>query len=186
VSWGKFIRADITPQSKVVYLYLEEFMARHKRVYCRQATMAKDLKLSKRTIARCIKELDDAKMISRKRLRSSCDYFVHLGLLHPEMQNLSYINKPLITRISKTSISKNIKQTKLSAVTSHLGKNLSLPYRDAVKAIKSGKRLRKSDQLLKDKFFVEMKSKGNQEEFWKKLIEGEIQWPKELPKLGKQ
>tara|TARA_R100001369_G_scaffold461_1_gene1348 strand:+ start:8602 stop:8787 length:186 start_codon:yes stop_codon:yes gene_type:complete len=61
-----------------------------------------------------------------------------------------------------------------------------LPYRNAVKDIRGGKRLRKSDQLLKDKFFVEMKSKGNHEEFWRQLIEGEIEWPKELPKLGKQ
>ena len=74
----------------------------------------------------------------------------------------------------------------MASLTSHLGKNLSLPYRDAVKDIKGGKRLRKSDQLLKDKFFVNLKSKGNTEEFWQKLIDGEIEWPKELPKLGKQ
>jgi len=185
VNWGSFIRADVTPQAKVVYLYLEEFMARHKRVYCRQGTMAKDLSLSKRTIVRCIKELCDKNFISRKRLRSSCDYFVHLGLLHQETPNLSSISKPKYTRVSK-NISKTKETTRLSSLTSHLGKNLSLPYRNAVKDIRGGKRLRKSDQLLKDKFFVEMKSKGNHEEIWRQLIEGEIEWPKELPKLGKQ
>ena len=176
MSWSSFIRADISPQAKVIYLYLEEFMARHKRVFVRQATIGKDLKLSKRTIARCIKELTEANMISRKRLKSSCDYYVHLGLLHSDKTNMAYISK-------HTNTNNNTKR-KMPDV-SYLGKNLKYSYKSAVQDIKGGKKLKKTDQLLKDKFFTHMKSRGDMATFWKKLIDGEIEWPEELPRLGK-
>ena len=184
MSWGKFIRADITPQSKIVYLYLEEFMARHKRVYCRQATMAKDLGLSKRTIVRCIKELSAHNYISRKRLRSSCDYSVHLGLLHKETSDLATISRPSNLYNKSNTYKTTKKRTNLSYLTQHLGKNLKANYKTKVKEINAGTQLKKAEQDKVNKFFSGM-DKEVKAEFWNNLLNGTLEWPSDLPQLGK-
>ena len=184
VSWGKFIRADVSPQAKIVYLYLEEFMARHKRVFCRQATMAKDLQLSTRTIVRCIKELTNAKWISAKRLRSSCDYQVHLNLLHRDKTRMADISRPS-NLYNKSNTYKTTKsKTDVAYLTRHVGKNLKANYRTKVKEINEGTKLKKAEQEKVDKFFSGL-DKEDKAEFWKGLLEGKYKWPTDLPQLGK-
>ncbi len=71
----RFIREDITPQAKIVYIYLESLYYRYGKCLPRQATIASDLHISRRTVIRCIKELRDKEFIVSKRLASTCRYF---------------------------------------------------------------------------------------------------------------
>ena len=147
--------------------------------------------MNRRTVVRALRELEDKRLITRKRLKSSCEYFLHISLLDnvlsPQQSDTtqeSYIRR-VYSNTNNTTYNTNTKNTKKVPNLSHLGKNLKMNYKVAVNEIKNGSKLKKTDQLLKDKFFTHMKSRGDMGEFWQQLIDGEIEWPKELPKLGK-
>ena len=184
--WGWFLRSDVSPNGKIVYLLLCEYKAKYGRCFIRQRTIADQLGLHKRSVVRIMKELEDKRLITKKRLKSSCDYTIHVPLLDDvpgmKVQKSSTISKVYNTNNTTYNTTKN---TKKVPDLSHLGKNLKMNYKTAVHDIKNGSRLKKADQLVHNKFFTHMKSRGDMGKFWQQLIDGEIEWPEELPKLGK-
>jgi len=187
--WGWFLRSDVSPNGKIVYLLLSEYKAKYGRCYIRQQTIANQISMNRRTVVRALRELEDKRLITRKRLKSSCEYFLHISLLDnvlsPQQSDTtqeSYISKVYNTNNTTYRTTKN---TKKVPDLSHLGKNLKMNYKTAVHDIKNGSRLKKADQLVHNKFFTHMKSRGDMGKFWQQLIDGEIEWPEELPKLGK-
>ena len=107
------------------------------------------------------------------------------------MSKSVYINKESISKyidISKKDISRPINKldrdgvSKLSKTVEHLGKNLNVHYRTKVHKIKHGQALRKSDQEKIDRFFNSF-DKYDRQTVMQKLIDGEIEWPKNLPRL---
>tara|TARA_X000001388_G_scaffold69185_1_gene57512 strand:+ start:550 stop:1068 length:519 start_codon:yes stop_codon:yes gene_type:complete len=134
-SLEKFIREDISPAAKLVYLYLEGHFYTHGKCYPRHQTIASDLHMSRRTVIRCINELKEHKFLKSKRLRSSCAY-----LPINDVSKSVYISKP---SISNKDISRTI---------AHVGKNLKSNYRQKVQAIKRGHALSNADQKKVDDF----------------------------------
>jgi DNA-binding transcriptional MocR family regulator len=181
-----FIREDISPISKIIYLYLESYYYKNGKSYPRQATIARDLKVSRRTVIRALNELRELGYVKSKRLSSSCAYFPVY-----DVSKSVYINKESISKyidISKKDISRPINGlgrdglSEVSKTISHLGKNLNVHYRTKVHKIKHGQALRKSDQEKIDRFFNSF-DKYDRQTVMQKLIDGEIEWPKNLPRL---
>lgn len=181
-----FIREDISPISKIIYLYLESYYYKNGKSYPRQATIARDLKVSRRTVIRALNELRELGYVKSKRLSSSCAYFPVY-----DVSKSVYINKESISKyidISKKDISRPINGlgrdglSEVSKTISHLGKNLNVHYRTKVSEIKAGRKLRKLDQEKIDRF-INSFDKYDRATVWEKLLNGEIEWPKSLPPI---
>lgn len=172
--WALFIRSGISPRAKVIYLILCEYMAKYGRVYVRQNTLAKQLKWSKRTVIRSLDELEQAKWITRKRLPSSCMYFVKEQLL-TDVSPVSNINRVLSTNNTTNNTTKN---TKLKMPDmAYLGKRLSRGYKSKVQEPNTPGKTTKAEQDAKMKFLNSM-DKYDRAKWWAAYMAGEVKPPK--------
>ena len=55
----QFIQEDLHPVSKLIYLYLEAKYYKSGRCFPRQATIARDMKICRRSVAKHLRELKD-------------------------------------------------------------------------------------------------------------------------------
>ena len=172
--WAVFLRSGISPRAKVVYLILCEYMAKFGRVYVRQNTLAKQLKWSKRTVIRSLDELEQAQWITRKRLPSSCMYFVKEQLL-TYVTPVSNINRVLSTNNTTNYTTKN---TKLKMPDmAYLGKRLSRGYKQKVMEKNTPAKTTKAEQDRKEQFLNSM-DKYDRAKWWEAYAAGMVKPPK--------
>tara|TARA_B100000405_G_C16662879_1_gene402771 strand:+ start:215 stop:763 length:549 start_codon:yes stop_codon:yes gene_type:complete len=171
--WATFIRSGISPRAKVVYLILCEYMAKYGRVYVRQNTLAKQLKWSRRTVIRSLDELERAKWIARKRLPSSCMYYVKEQLL-TDVSPVADINRILNTNNTKNTT----KNTKVRVPDmAYIGKRLSRGYKMKVQEPNTPLKTTKAEQDRKNKFLESM-DKYDRAKWWAAYMDGKIKPPK--------
>jgi len=178
----RFIREDITPQAKIVYIYLESLYYRYGKCLPRQATIASDLHISRRTVIRCIKELRDKEFIVSKRLASTCRYFPV-----NDVTKSVYINKQYISKldISRTDISRHdLRGGKVKSLIQSTAKHSNVHYRSAVKQTAAKKA--RVPKVQKDKLYNFLKnlSSDSKKKFWDEVMKGEKKWLKQVPQLG--
>jgi len=172
--WATFIRSGTSPRAKVVYLILCEYMAKYGRCYVRQTTLAKQLSWSKRTVIRSLDELERGGWIRRKRLPSSCEYYVKENLL-TDVTRVSSINRVLSTNNTTNNTTKN---TKLKMPDmSYLGKRLSRGYKMKVTERNTPAKVTKAEQDAKMKFLNSM-DKYDREKWWAAYMAGKVKPPK--------
>jgi len=177
-----FIREDITPQAKIVYIYLESLYYRYGKCLPRQATIASDLHISRRTVIRCIKELRDKEFIVSKRLASTCRYFPV-----NDVTKSVYINKQYISKldISRTDISRHdLRGGKVKSLIQSTAKHSNVHYRSAVKQTAAKKA--RVPKVQKDKLYNFLKnlSSDRKKQFWDDVMKGDKKWLKQFPQLG--
>lgn len=175
--WATFIRSNTSPRAKVVYLLLCEYMWKYGRVYVRQNTIAKQLSWSKNTIIRALNELEQRNLITRKRLRSSCEYFVKENILQdiPRVRHISRVHSPN-NSISKYS-TKNTK--KKMPDMAYLGKHLSRGYKQKVMERDTPAKITKAQHDKKIKFLESM-DKYDREKFWELYMAGKVKLPGDI------
>ena len=163
----QFVQEDLHPVSKLIYLYLEAKYYKSGHCFPRQATIARDMKISRRSVAKHIKELKDKGFITSKRLSSTCKYYPVY-----DVSRGAYINK---VSISNNNISRHI-----SKISNNLGKRSSYFYKSKLPDIKAGREktrkeknelqefLNKFDNIDRSKFLKAWIESG--EEDWKKFL----------------
>ncbi len=171
--WAYFLRSDTSAKAKVIYLLLCEYMAKYGRCYIRQNTMAKQLKWSRRTVIRCLDELEQLQWIRRKRLKSSCEYTVHFKLLN-DVSGMAYISK--LNNTKDTTKEYSTKNTRDMPDMAYLGKRLSRGYRMKVNEPNTPAKTTKAQHDKKMKFLESM-DKYDREEFWKLYMAGKVKLP---------
>ena len=181
-SLDRFIREDITPQAKIVYIYLESLYYRYGKCLPRQATIASDLHISRRTVIRCIKELRDKEFIVSKRLASTCRYFPV-----NDVTRSVYINKQYISKldISRPDISRHdLRGGKVRSLIQSTAKNNNIHYRSAVKQTEA--KQARVPKAQKDKLYNFLKnlSSDRKKQFWDDVMKGDKKWLKQFPQLG--
>jgi DNA-binding transcriptional MocR family regulator len=178
----RFIREDITPQAKIVNIYLESLYYRYGKCLPRQATIASDLHISRRTVIRCIKELRDKEFIVSKRLASTCRYFPV-----NDVTKSVYINKQYISKldISRPDISRHdLRGGKVRSLIQSTAKNNNIHYRSAVQQTAAKKA--RVPKAQKDKLYNFLKnlSSDRKKQFWDDVMKGDKKWLKQFPQLG--
>ena len=163
----QFVQEDLHPVSKLIYLYLEAKYYKSGRCFPRQATIARDMKISRRSVAKHIRELKDKNFITSKRLSSTCQYYPVY-----DVSRGAYINK---VSISNNNISRHI-----SKISSNLGKRSSYFYKSKLSDIKKGKEKTRKEKTEFEKFIAKL-DRDERATFYKGWIEsGEEDWKKFL------
>ena len=178
----RFIREDITPQAKIVYICLESFYYRYGKCMPRQATIASDLHISRRTVIRCIKELKDKEFVVSKRLASTCRYYPI-----NDVTKSVYINKQSISKldISKKDISRHDLQDGLvENLVKSAAKNSSLNYKSAIRQLQRKEHRVPKAQRDKLQNFLKNLSSDRKKQFWDDVMRGDKKWLKQFPQLG--
>ena len=163
----QFIQEDLHPVSKLIYLYLEAKYYKSGHCFPRQATIARDMKISRRSVAKHIKELKDKGFITSKRLSSTCKYYPVY-----DVSRGAYINK---VSISNNNISRHI-----SKISSNIGKRSSYFYKSKLDDIKQG-RVKSRKERTEFENFLNSLDKYDRETFFKGWLESkEEDWKKFL------
>ena len=172
--WATFIRSNTSPRAKVMYLILCEYMAKYGRCYIRQNTLAKQLKWSKRTVVRALDELEEINWITRKRLRSSCEYYVKENMFL-EVPRTAHINR--VHRSNHTNTNYSTKSTKKMPDMAYLGKRLSRGYKQKVMEKDTPAKITKAEHDRKMQFLNSM-DKYDREKWWAAYAAGMVKPPK--------
>tara|TARA_B100000927_G_scaffold162692_1_gene131075 strand:- start:6615 stop:7166 length:552 start_codon:yes stop_codon:yes gene_type:complete len=171
--WADFLRSDTSPKAKILYLFICEYDAKYGRCYVRQNTFAKQLKWSKRTVIRCLDELERCEWITRKRLRSSCLYHVRENMLN-ELPPASHINR--VHSLNSTNTKYTTKNTKKLPDMAKLAKSISRGYKMKVNEPNTPAKTTKAQHDKKIKFLESM-DKYDREKFWKLYMAGKVKLP---------
>ena len=165
----QFIQEDLHPVSKLIYLYLEAKYYKSGRCFPRQATIARDMKICRRSVAKHLRELKDRGFIRSRRLSSTCEYYPVY-----DVSRGAYINKSIISK-SNIDISR-----KISKISTNLGKRSSYFYKSKLPDIKKGVvKTRKEKSELEN--FLNKMDNEDRSKFLKGWIEsGEEDWKKFL------
>ena len=173
--WATFIRSNTSPRAKVMYLILCEYMAKYGRCYIRQNTLAKQLKWSKRTVVRALDELEEINWITRKRLRSSCEYFVKENMFL-EVPRTAHINRVHSTVNSNTIYTTKSTKRYMPDVA-YLGKNLRSGYKQKVMERDTPAKTTKAEHDRKMQFLNSM-DKYDRAKWWEAYAAGLVKPPK--------
>ena len=172
--WATFIRSNTSPRAKVMNLILCEYMAKYGRVYIRQNTLAKQLGWSKRTVVRCLDELEQRDWIKRKRLRSSCECYVKENMFS-DVPSTAYINRIHSTENTNTINTTKSTQRKMPDMA-FLGKRMNSHYKQKVNEPDTPAKMTKAQHNKKMKFLESM-DKYDREKWWAAYMAGKVKPP---------